>query len=254
MRGRARARRARGEGAEGKQAPSAKARVRPTATAARRAEGDRAKPHARRPFAAGERVSRDRKKPTRAARRVTSPRASTVQDSRKNRASENPRLNEIRVCREGDSRGVASPFVVLLGASSPSERPSLRARAPAHRGDGSRATSPRRLGRRRSARCVFSRRHRVSPTPAGCTFCRPIDDFPRFVDSDGRSTVARGSLTPPSPTPARAVPFTFEELVAFCGILLFFWVVGRLTEKIGLPAVRARATAPPDAAHLAGPT
>jgi hypothetical protein len=42
--------------------------------------------------------------------------------------------------------------------------------------------------------------------------------------------------------------------VAFCGILLFFWVVGRLTEKIGLPAVRARATAPPDAAHLAGPT
>ena len=45
-------------------------------------------------------------------------------------------------------------------------------------------------------------------------------------------------LTPPSPPPASAVPFTFEELVAFCGILLIFWIVGKCVERLGLPAVR----------------
>ena len=45
-------------------------------------------------------------------------------------------------------------------------------------------------------------------------------------------------LTPPSPPPASAVPFTFEELVAFCGILLIFWIVGKCVERFGLPAVR----------------
>jgi hypothetical protein len=34
------------------------------------------------------------------------------------------------------------------------------------------------------------------------------------------------------------VPFTFEELVAFCGILLIFWVVGKCAERLGLPSVR----------------
>jgi Kef-type K+ transport system membrane component KefB len=37
--------------------------------------------------------------------------------------------------------------------------------------------------------------------------------------------------------PSSAVPFTFEELVAFCGILLIFWVVGKSVEKFGLPAL-----------------
>ena len=33
------------------------------------------------------------------------------------------------------------------------------------------------------------------------------------------------------------MPFTFEELVAFCGILLIFWVVGKSVEKFGLPSL-----------------
>ena len=37
--------------------------------------------------------------------------------------------------------------------------------------------------------------------------------------------------------PSSAVPFTFEELVAFCGILLIFWVVGKSVEKFGLPSL-----------------
>ena len=42
----------------------------------------------------------------------------------------------------------------------------------------------------------------------------------------------------PPPSLVAAPPFTFEELVSFCGILLLFWVVGKLAEKIGLPSVR----------------
>ena len=33
------------------------------------------------------------------------------------------------------------------------------------------------------------------------------------------------------------MPFTFEELVAFCGILLIFWVVGKSVVKFGLPSL-----------------
>ena len=33
------------------------------------------------------------------------------------------------------------------------------------------------------------------------------------------------------------MPFTFEDLVAFCGILLIFWVVGKSVEKFGLPSL-----------------
>ena len=40
------------------------------------------------------------------------------------------------------------------------------------------------------------------------------------------------------PSLVAAPPFTFEELVSFCGVLLLFWIVGKLTEKIGLPSVR----------------
>ena len=32
-------------------------------------------------------------------------------------------------------------------------------------------------------------------------------------------------------------PFTFEELVSFCGILLIFWIVGKMAERIGLPSL-----------------
>ena len=43
---------------------------------------------------------------------------------------------------------------------------------------------------------------------------------------------------PAVPAPRFRSPFTFEELVAFCGILLIFWIVGKCVERLGLPAVR----------------